>query len=94
MRKLAAIIRRTPGAKVVIEGHADSRGDTEHNQTLSERRAKAVGRWLLDHNVVAAVSVRFQGFGDGKPLVLGQSLDALRANRRVDVTLDCSGVHR
>lgn len=91
LRKLAAIIRRTPKAIVIIEGHADSRGDEEHNKQLSLRRAQAVANWLVDQHVVHPSTLKVNGLGAGKPLVTGSDRLSLRSNRRVEVTLDCEG---
>lgn len=91
LRKLAAIIRRTPKAIVIIEGHADSRGDEEHNKRLSLRRAQAVANWLVEQHVVHPSTLKVNGLGAGKPLVAGSDRLSLRSNRRVEVTLDCEG---
>jgi hypothetical protein len=39
------------GRSLRIEGHTDSRGIPSRNQKLSEERATAVARWLVEHGV-------------------------------------------
>ena len=42
LARVSGILSAHPGLKLEIEGHADSRGSTEYNQNLSERRAESV----------------------------------------------------
>src|SRR6185295_15590711 len=42
LHNLATIAQSYPGLPIVVEGHTDSVGSTESNQTLSENRARAV----------------------------------------------------
>ena len=37
--------------KVRIEGHTDNRGKVAHNVDLSDRRAKSVMKWIVEHGV-------------------------------------------
>lgn len=47
IRRLGAVAARCPGWRLVIEGHADSRGDPAVNDRLARRRAAAVAAELL-----------------------------------------------
>jgi outer membrane protein OmpA-like peptidoglycan-associated protein len=40
-----------PDAQLILDGHADRRGPQRYNQALSERRAEAAKRFLVDHGV-------------------------------------------
>jgi peptidoglycan hydrolase-like protein with peptidoglycan-binding domain len=42
LEQVAALARDTPGARLVVFGHADATGDEAYNKTLSDRRARAV----------------------------------------------------
>src|SRR4051794_1453841 len=49
----AQALQQYPDMKVAVEGHSDSRGKPRYNQTLSERRARAVADVLIEHGVAA-----------------------------------------
>jgi peptidoglycan-associated lipoprotein len=46
-------MKRWPSTKVMVEGHADSRGSAEYNLALGERRAVAVRNYLVSLGVGA-----------------------------------------
>lgn len=67
---------------VRIEGHTDNDGAAAGNQTLSERRALSVAKWL----VARAVDCRRLlpvGFGQTKPLVPNDTSEHKTMNRRI-----------
>lgn len=51
-----------------VEGHADARGNSELNQRLSEARAQAVTRYLVDKHGILAERLHPEGRGSGEPL--------------------------
>lgn len=51
IQKNAEIMKAEPTLKVLIEGHADSRGTNEYNLALAERRADAVRDYLVSLGV-------------------------------------------
>ena len=69
--------------KVRVEGHTDVTGTEEHNQTLSEQRAKAVVGYLVKQGVPQS---RLNAVGRGEAQVLqeGDSDDVHATNRRVE----------
>jgi outer membrane protein OmpA-like peptidoglycan-associated protein len=83
LRNVADVLRATPEIRrVVIEGHTDDTGNAEHNQDLSERRARAVLAWLTAHGVEAS-RLETRGFGATQPLRQGTDRASRAANRRV-----------
>lgn len=67
----------------LVEGHTDASGTADYNLSLSERRAKAVVRYLSERGVDTAKLVP-RGLGQTKPL----SADKFSAdNRRVETRL-------
>ena len=70
-------------AEFVVEGHTDARGTESYNLTLSQRRAKAVVRYLAEKGVSPA-KLEPRGFGKTKPRT-PDPYDA--ANRRVETRL-------
>ncbi len=69
--------------RVRVEGHTDSTGTAAYNQKLSEARAVAVVAYLVRSGVDATRLEGF-GFGEGRPLQLGDSEDVHATNRRVE----------
>ncbi len=84
LARISGIVLAYPDLKLDIEGHTDSIGTDEYNQTLSEKRADGVRGYLISSGVtpdhVAAV-----GLGKADP-VADNSTSAGRAlNRRVEM---------
>jgi outer membrane protein OmpA-like peptidoglycan-associated protein len=73
--------RQLSDFKFMIEGHADPRGTSERNQKLSEGRAEAVRRYLIQSQGVREDRLKAVGKGDREPLKPGDP--AAPENRRV-----------
>ncbi len=86
LRALARYLRANPGVRVAIDGHADSRGSDAYNQDLSERRAESV-RDALDELGGGRTRFRVTGHGERNPVASNATVDGMRLNRRVEVTL-------
>jgi OOP family OmpA-OmpF porin len=67
-----------------IEGHTDNVNKEEINQTLSEKRAMAVGKWL-DKNLIDCKRLICVGFGSTKPIVSNDNAEGKAANQRISV---------
>jgi OmpA-OmpF porin, OOP family len=65
-----------------IEGHTDNQGDPGKNQTLSEKRALSVGRWLIAHGVDCHRLLAV-GFGGSKPAAENSTPEGRAQNRRI-----------
>lgn len=65
-----------------IEGHTDSDGNAGANQSLSEKRAMSVARWLTDAGIDCRRLMPV-GFGQTKPIAPNDSADNKAQNRRV-----------
>jgi outer membrane protein OmpA-like peptidoglycan-associated protein len=68
-----------------IEGHTDSVGPRDANQTLSERRAATVRDYLVRRFGVDASRLEIVGRGEDDPLIPAGDEVAERRNRRVQV---------
>lgn len=51
------------GASIMVAGHTDAKGRAEYNQSLSERRADEVRKYLVDKFDLAAGNVTVVGYG-------------------------------
>jgi peptidoglycan-associated lipoprotein len=76
---------RASGSRGTIElaGHADERGTEEYNLQLSQKRAAAVKRYLVDLGVPAD-QLKTVGYGENRPAENASTEEAWAANRRVE----------
>lgn len=86
--KVADFMRQYPGTSVVIEGHTDNTGNSDYNQTLSQRRAEAVANSLVRDHGIAADRVRAVGFGDSRPIADNSTSAGRAQNRRVEAAIE------
>ncbi|NNM18246.1 MAG: OmpA family protein [Croceitalea sp.] len=63
--RLMPVLEQNPGVKLEIVSHTDSRGSASSNQSLSERRAKAVADYLIAKDVNSSLLVA-NGYGERK----------------------------
>lgn len=76
-----------PQARIRVAGHTDSRGSREYNIGLGWRRARAVVDVLQSAGVLRQ-QIDTQSFGSEKPMALGDTEEAYRKNRRVELTYE------
>ncbi|MEQ1526002.1 MAG: OmpA family protein [Gallionella sp.] len=94
--KVSDLLQQFNGARLVVSGHANQRGDETpegmlHNIDLSQERAEAVANWFRVFGRNAG-QVDVLGMGTKDPLIEQPSSEAEYAlNRRVELTLHCSG---
>lgn len=89
MGKVADFLKEYPEATAVIEGHTDNIGTAKYNQGLSERRAKAVMKNLVDEFGIAAKRLSYKGYGETKPIADNATKEGRQRNRRVVANIDC-----
>lgn len=87
--KLDAIATKALNAKgyvLEVTGFADATGNTERNRALSQRRADAVIRYLVEqHRIPLRRIITPYGFGESNPVADNKSRDGRAQNRRVEV---------
>lgn len=84
--KRIAMFIATYGYRVRLAGHTDNVGQPEANKTLSQARAEAVKRQLVEYGC-AAESIKAFGYGDLKPVASNETEEGRAQNRRVEITL-------
>ena len=77
-------MKKWPTTKVMVEGHADSRGTTEYNLALGDQRAR-VAKEYLEHLGVPAREIATVSYGAQRPRVPGHDDAAHAQNRRDDL---------
>lgn len=85
--EVAELIRKHPNSRVYIEGHASAEGPEKVNYLLSQQRADAVLRYLVEKGRVRPESISARGHGSSAPLDTSGSEEARRRNRRVDIVI-------
>jgi outer membrane protein OmpA-like peptidoglycan-associated protein len=83
---LIAYLHANPTTTVRIEGHTDSTGTVERNNTLSLGRADSVKRSLQANGTVAN-TITTVGYGEEKPIASNATVSGREQNRRVEITL-------
>lgn len=86
LESVALVIDEFDRTSVRVYGHTDATGSDAHNQTLSERRASSVGRFLQSQGVLGGRIATF-GYGDRYPVAGNDSASGRQQNRRVELEL-------
>ena len=80
--RVVAVLRRYPTIKIQIEGHTDSDGAADYNESLSARRATTVHDYLANDGISEdRMSVR--GYGETQPIADNTTAAGKAQNRRV-----------
>jgi peptidoglycan-associated lipoprotein len=81
LQKNADWMKRWTSTKVMVEGHADSRGTAEYNLALGERRATAVREYLVNLGI-GADRVQIVSKGKEAPFCTEENESCWQQNRR------------
>ncbi|WP_415252940.1 OmpA family protein [Thermomonas sp.] len=88
LNEAVEILKRYPELRVEVAGHTDLCGKDGYNQSLSERRAKAVYDYLTSNGVDAGRLAGPVGYGESRPLEqTAQTLPGCKSetNRRTEL---------
>jgi len=89
--KLDEIATKALNAKayvVEVTGHADATGNANFNRQLSQRRADAVIRYLVEqHKIPLRRNITPYGFGATEPIADNKTREGRLQNRRVEVKI-------
>ncbi len=86
LARVSGILLAYPNLNVAVEGHTDSVGSDEYNQTLSEQRADAVRQYFIQSGV-AETAVTARGFGKTQPIAPNDTAEGRQRNRRVELVV-------
>ncbi len=84
IEQIAAFLSEYPERRVQIEGFTDSQGSDEYNRELSQSRADAVARAIIQRGIDAQ-RVRALGYGEGFPVASNADSGSRQLNRRVEI---------
>ena len=74
--------KQLDGRKFAVIGHTDASGSAGYNKALSDRRAAAVRRYLMENGVAAT---RLRASGKGESQLLNKDEPDASENRRVEI---------
>ncbi len=86
LKQNAAVLQKSPKAKVQIEGHCDERGTNEYNLALGERRAASTMKYLVSLGV-SPDRMSIISYGEERPIDPASSETAWAKNRRAHIVV-------
>ncbi|MBN2124501.1 MAG: OmpA family protein [Deltaproteobacteria bacterium] len=84
LEEVLTLLRDEPSWQLTIEGHTDSVGSDEHNQSLSQQRADSVKAYLVKGGV-DETRLKTEGYGESKPVADNDTEMGRAQNRRVEL---------
>ncbi|MGB7629853.1 MAG: OmpA family protein [Candidatus Deferrimicrobium sp.] len=87
LEKAIAFVKKYPDSKVALEGYTDSVGTDKYNMKLSQRRADAVKKYLVDNGHEKADRITAVGKGEADPVADNKTEKGRFENRRVEVLI-------
>lgn len=85
LKEIATMLKEHADLRLAIEGHTDNVGQAAANQTLSEARAAAVRKHLVESYGVDAARLESKGLGATKPVGSNDTPEGRQSNRRVEL---------
>ncbi|HTU02451.1 MAG TPA: OmpA family protein [Candidatus Sulfotelmatobacter sp.] len=89
LKKAEAFVRKYSACKIEIDGYTDSTGGPKINQPLSEKRADAVKKWILDHGATSSDHITTKGLGASNPIADNKTAKGRFQNRRAEILVYC-----
>jgi outer membrane protein OmpA-like peptidoglycan-associated protein len=87
LESIADMVSKNADALVILEGRTDSRGDSDYNVKLGERRIESVKRSLAVDMGVPIYKIHEISFGSAKPIAENKSKEGREKNRAVVLTV-------
>ena len=81
-----------PDINIELSGHTDAKGSDSYNQSLSERRAASVRKYLVSKGIASSRMTSI-GFGESQPVADNETEEGRALNRRTELKVT-SGVAR
>jgi len=87
LKQVIDLLRAYPTNALRISGFTDSTGSEAYNQTLSEKRAKAVANVLHLEGNIDASRIKAVGYGKRRPVASNLTEEGRQQNRRVEIDI-------
>ncbi len=83
LERLTKLLEENPKIKVQLSGHTDNTGTPEYNRVLSENRAKAVVKFLIENGIESG-RLTAKGYGETQPVAKNDTEENKALNRRTE----------
>ena len=90
LAKVEKAIDVFPRSELIIEGHTDSHGGDDLNQTLSQERAESVQQYMINAMRIPTYRLIATGYGETRPVASNETEAGRARNRRIDIVTDFS----
>ena len=85
IEQIAAFLKGNPSMKVYVVGHTDNAGKLDYNMELSEKRAEAVIKELVEKYGIREDRLKAFGVGPLAPVASNKTEEGRAKNRRVEL---------
>jgi outer membrane protein OmpA-like peptidoglycan-associated protein len=86
LEEVISLMQENPNMEIELSGHTDNTGRPDLNLLLSQDRADAVKKYLVEQGI-AAGRVIAKGYGGSRPIASNAVEEERRKNRRVEFTI-------
>ena len=73
--------------RISVDGHTDDVVSSSYNKKLSQKRADAVRRHLIEKENISSSRLKSRGFGESKPIGDNDTEEGREKNRRVEFNI-------
>lgn len=87
LNQVATLMQNNPEYLLVLEGHTDNSGQADKNLVLSQNRADAVKRYLVETGISES-RITASGFGPERPVADNATPEGRARNRRVEFKIE------
>ena len=87
LAKVEKAIDVFPRSELIIEGHTDSHGGDDLNQTLSQARAESVQQYMINAMRIPTYRLIATGYGETRPVASNETAAGRARNRRIDIVI-------
>ena len=87
LAKVEKAIDVFPRSELIIEGHTDSHGGDDSNQTLSQARAESVQQYMINAMRIPTYRLIATGYGETRPVASNETEPGRARNRRIDIVI-------
>lgn len=85
LKNISAVINQFPQATFKIGGYTDNTGSETNNLKLSEERAMAISKKLIDLGAKSEQIVGAEGYGSKYPIADNNTAEGREKNRRISI---------
>jgi len=87
LQKVEKAIDVFPRSELIIEGHTDSHGGDDSNQSLSQARAESVQQYMINAMRIPTYRLIATGYGETRPVASNETASGRESNRRIDIVI-------